>query len=46
MHEIKELRPEDVWMDLTVEPFQDNFNDIIGESNNYRRIPSSSGCRV
>lgn len=30
-HEVRELCPEDVWMDLTVEPFQDNFNELINQ---------------
>ncbi|XP_066912820.1 gamma-tubulin complex component 6-like isoform X2 [Clytia hemisphaerica] len=45
--EIKALRPEDVWMDLMVEPFQDDFTEIIEKDphpyrfweNNNNNIP-------
>jgi len=45
--EMKALRPEDVWMDLMVEPFQDDFTEVIEKDphpyrfweNNNNNIP-------
>ena len=42
--QVEALRPKDVWMDLSVESFQTNFNDLIGMSSIHYSFSLSSIC--